>query len=244
MQPEVLDLRAPARRWMPDLGESPGANRAAAIGTWRGRMVNEYASAQVFEALVEQLRESSFHPSLSEECRGFADEERRHGVLCGAVVEALGGEARAPLPERPSFPQHEDAPLRAAVLRNVIHVCCMSETVAVSLIGAERLEMPAGALRDLLTTIYADEIGHARFGWQLLDWVGPELTDAECSAIERYLPIAFAHLVQHEHAHLPDRDGPADGERLGLCSGRDARVLLQETIDEVIRPRLRAWFAC
>ena len=44
----------------------------------------------------------------------------------------------------------------------------MSETVAVSLIGAERLEMPEGPLRELLTTIYADECAHANFGWRLL----------------------------------------------------------------------------
>jgi hypothetical protein len=116
----------------------------------------------------------------------------------------------------------------------------MSETVAVSLIGAERLEMPDGRLRELLTRIYADEVGHARFGWRLLEQIRASLDARERAAIEQYLPRAFAHLEAHELAHLPDRDGSL----LGLCSGKQARELLYETIDEVIRPGLRRWFHC
>ncbi|MEN9577245.1 MAG: hypothetical protein RJA70_254 [Pseudomonadota bacterium] len=121
----------------------------------------------------------------------------------------------------------------------------MSETVAVALIGAERLEMPPNnELYDLLTRIYADEVGHARFGWRVLEELAPNLTSAEREAIERYLPLALAHLREHELAHLPDVEAPVNGACLGLCSGRDARVLLDETIDEVILPGLRRWFRC
>jgi hypothetical protein len=120
----------------------------------------------------------------------------------------------------------------------------MSETVAVGLIGAERLEMPEGPLRTLSSRIYADEVGHARFGWRLLERIGDELDAAERQAVERYLPTAFAHLEQHELLHLPDRDAPQGGSAFGLCSGRDARLLLDETIVGVIRPGLARWFRC
>lgn len=119
----------------------------------------------------------------------------------------------------------------------------MSETVAVALIGAERLEMPDGPLRNILTEIYADEVGHARFGWRLLELFAPTLDDEERVAIERYLPVAFEHLEWHELSHLPDCDAPRDGNLLGLCSGRHARVLFNETVDEVIRPGLGRYFA-
>jgi hypothetical protein len=207
-------------------------------------MVNEYSSSEVFEALGRQLDDAGEGGDVLEECRAFAAEERHHGILCAAVVEALGGEATAIVPTRPPFPLHLDAPPRAALLRNLIHVCCMSETVAVALIGAERLEMPDGALRGLLTRIYADEVGHARFGWRFLERTGDTLKERERAAVEQYLPVAFAHLEAHELAHLPDCDAPADGASLGLCSGRQARVLFHETVEEVIRPGLRRWFAC
>lgn len=235
----ALDLRSAARESMPTLVE-PGALRGAAMATWRARMVNEYASNAVFVALGDQLVACGFGEEARRACLGFAEEERRHGELCGAVVEALGGEATATLPERDLFPQHEDAPRRARALRNVISVCCMSETVAVSLIGAERLEMPRSPLRDLLTRIYADEVGHARFGWRLLSEVAADLDETERDAINRYLPVALSHLVAHELAHLPARHAPTGGETLGLCSGLDARALLFDTISQVIVPQLDA----
>ncbi len=239
MLPAVLDLRLAARAYLPELGDA-GALRFAAIETWRARMVNEYASNEVFVALADQLRECGFGDEAHSECMRFSAEEQKHGVLCGAVVEALGGEAIAPIGPRDAFPAHAGAPLRARALRNAVSVCCLSETVAVSLIGAERLEMPASPLRELLTRIYADEVGHARFGWKLLTAVAPELDATERDAIDRYLPTALAHLEAHELAHLPARHGPTGGERYGLCSGLDARELLYDTIREVILPQLDA----
>ena len=242
--PAVLDLRSAARRALPDVSAHPRSLFAQAILTWRARMLNEYASSEVFAALSQQLRGAGFDPDWIAECASFAEEERRHGVLCASVVEALGGEAKAALPPRADFPLHADAPPRAAALRNLVHICCMSETVAVALIGAERLDMPEGPLRDLLSTIYADEVGHARFGWRLLERYASELTANERAAVDRYLPTAFAHLQAHELAHLPDCEAPENGAGLGLCSGRAARVLFAETVDEVIRPGLRRYFTC
>lgn len=244
MEPGELDLRVRSRSERLELAAYPRRISEQAIATWRARMVNEYVSSEVFEALARELASAGFEASLVKECGSFAEEERRHGVQCGAVVEALGGEAREQTPPRRTFPRHADAPPRARALRSVIHVCCMSETVAVSLIGAERLEMPDGPLRELLTRILADEVGHARFGWRILEACGSFLDREERLAIERYLPVALADLEAHELAHLPDRDAPVGGECLGLCSGRDARVLLRETIDGIIRPGLQRWFEC
>jgi hypothetical protein len=234
----TLDLREVSRELSPHL-DAPEHLRQSAIATWHARMINEYGSSRVFEGLATHLEALGYHEE-ADEVSQFAEEERRHGILCGAVVEALGGQAMGALFDTPPYPEHVDAPPRAALLRNVISICCMSETAAVALIGAERLEMPEGSeLRALLTRIWADEIGHARFGWRLLERLGPSLTSAEREAIHAYLPIAFGHLEAHEHAHLPMRHGPAGGEALGLCSGIDARALLRETIDDVIAPRIQ-----
>jgi hypothetical protein len=204
-------------------------------------MVNEYESAEVFEALAETLAQAGFARSVVDEVRGFSDEERRHGVLCGAVVTALGGEARAPGTARPSFPLHPDVEPLEAVLRNVLSVCCMSETVAVSLIGAEREEMPEGELRALLTGIWSDEIGHARFGWRLVTDLVPTLDEAARARLGLWLRVAFAHLETHELAHLPlDARPPEAGRALGLCRGDHARGLFFDTVTEVIVPALEA----
>lgn len=234
----IVDLRAPARAAMPAALPDLPDLRDSAIGTWSQRMINEWSSSRVFAALAAQLDAAGL--AGGDTCRGFADEERRHGELCGAVVERLGGEARFVLPEAPPLPAHADTTLRVAALRNLLSVGCMSETVAVALIAAERLEMADGPLRDLLTRIWADEIGHARFGWTTLERELPKLIDAEREAFLAYLPVALEHLVQHELAHLPLASRPpAEGAALGLCSGEKARALFFSTVETVIRPGLR-----
>ncbi|MGZ3416371.1 MAG: ferritin-like domain-containing protein [Polyangiales bacterium] len=236
----LLDLREASRAAMPTVPRLPHL-AIAARATWHGRMINEWCSARVFSALAEQLEDAGFSAEEVEACRGFASEERRHGVLCGAVVEALGGEACAEIGALPNVPRHDAVDRREAIVRNLLSVSCMSETVAVALIGAERHEMPSGALRDLLDGIWADEIGHARFGWRIVERVVPELDAAAHHRLAAYLRVAFAHVEEHELAHLPANGAPPEeGKQLGLCDGGDARTLFYDTLETVIVPRLEA----
>jgi hypothetical protein len=236
----IVDLRNAARGVMPKVPELPRL-RERALANWRGRMINEHTSAGVFGRLAPQLAAAHVGDEAVAECMSFATEERRHGVLCGAVVEALGGEACFDVPVPSPFPEHDDASPPEAALRNLVSISCMSETVAVALIGAERLEMPEGELRDLLTSIYADEIGHARFGWRLASGLASRLDDGARARMDRYLRIAFAHLEAHELAHISGEDGiPTGGEAIGLCHGRHARQLFYATVDEAIVPGLEA----
>jgi len=204
-------------------------------------MVNEHGSSAVFAALAEQVREAGLGEEAALACEAFAAEEREHGILCGSVVEALGGEARAPALAPAELPRHEDVSRREALLRNLLSVSCLSESIAVALIGAERLKMPPGALRDLLTRIYADEVGHARFGWRVVTEQAPSLDGAARERLGDYLEVAFAHVEAHELAHLPIAPAlPEGAEALGLCDGAEARGLFYATVEEVIVPRLEA----
>ncbi len=247
--PIWLDLRSLAQAKRPaSIAEDTLDDRlrAAAIATWRARMVNEYGSAPVFEGLFAQLERmvelGLLDAAEIDRARSFAGQERRHGILCGAVVEALGGAAEAPALAEREFPQHGDGKGELeACLRNLLSICCLSETVAVALIAAERFEMPAGPLRELLTGIWSDECGHANFGWRLL----PELlgeADVETRAgLAEYLRLAFAELETHELAHLPASFVmPPGGAAYGLCTGADARALFYATVEQVIVPGLEA----
>lgn len=235
----LIDLRSLARDLRPALPtiQDP-ALVPHAIATWSGRMKNEHGSARVFEALALQLDAAGVDGAA--ECRAFAAEERRHGVLCGAVVEALGAPAlfeQEPL----SFPLHPDASPSEGVLRNVLSIACLSETVAVSLIGAERLAMQPGQLRDTLETILADEIGHARFGWKLVADQIPRLSIEGRAQLTRYLAVAFAALERHQLANISPVTSPAvEAAELGVCDGHEMRALFYATVTQVIVPRLCA----
>ncbi|MFN3202940.1 MAG: ferritin-like domain-containing protein [Bradymonadia bacterium] len=242
----TLDLRAPAqataRHCGLDFEDLQPALRRAALATWRGRMMNEYGSCAVFEGLADQLEAAGGRASDVEILKGFAQEEREHGVLCGAVVEALGGAALGdqPLPTADEMPAHAGLDPLEAVARNIISVCCLSETVAVSLITAERLGMPEGPLRRLLTRILSDEVGHGRFGWRWLAEHLPWMSAESRARLGEWLPMALRHLEAYEVAHLQPGPSLTDGHMLGLCDGEAAQALFYDTVRTVILPRLEA----
>jgi hypothetical protein len=240
----MLDMREAAREHALTFDQAAltDSDREMAVVTWRGRMVNEHVSARVFAGLVPQMMAAGVDVRLQLEVASMIQEELRHGVLCAAAVEALGGEARAPLPRLEAVPQHDDCEPLEGLLRNILSVCCLSETVAVALITAERLETRPAELQAALTEILADEVGHARFGWRLLDELAPRIGQALRQRLGDYLPVAFLHLLHYELAHLPVQATPPSDivEGYGVCNGRDARALFYDTIATVIVPELEA----
>ncbi len=213
-----------------DLGLTD-ADREAAIATWHGRMVNEHISARVFAGLVPQMMAAEVDASATAEVARMIGEELRHGVQCASVVHALGGTAIAELPPLPPVPLHPEVPPLEGFVRNILSVSCLSETVAVALIGRERLEHGL--------VILADEVGHARFGWRMLDDQVPKLDAAARERLGDYLITAFVHFRDHELLHLPEVAPPsARAEAIGVCDGRSARRLFTDTVERIIVPGL------
>lgn len=221
-----------------DLGLTE-VDRQAAIGTWRGRMVNEHISARVFAGLIPQMMAAEVDASAQAEVARMVSEELRHGVQCAAVVHALGGEAAADLPPLPPVPVHDDVGPLEGFVRNILSICCLSETVAVALIGRERLETGPADLEAVLKAILADEVGHARFGWRMLDALVPRMDAATRERLGDYLITAFVHFRDHELDHLPEVASPSSrAEAIGVCDGREARRLFADTVERVIVPGL------
>jgi hypothetical protein len=240
----TLDLRTEAAARRPDLAGLPpldAAERQTAIRTWRGRMVNEHVSAQVWASLVPQLMRAAVPPALLAQVPDAIAEELRHAELCAGVVAALGGTAVAPLPPIEAVPDHADAPPLEAALRNVVSVGCMSETIAVAVIRAEHAELDDGPLGGVLAGILADEVSHARFGWSLLRLLGPRLDPAGRARLSEYLVDAFAHQVRYEVPKLPVVLGRRpEIAQAGVCDGTFARAIFVDTIETVIVPGLEA----
>ena len=94
---DILDLQEDVLDAYDGLEDIPSIEdpsiKAMTQKTWLGRMVNEYGSSQVFEAFAKQCSHYATELNLSDESihrlHEFALEEKRHGILCGAVVEAF-----------------------------------------------------------------------------------------------------------------------------------------------------------
>ena len=236
-----LDLTTVEPLPLADPPELEGGARTLAHATWRGRMLNEHVSARVFAGLVDSGMRAGIGSARLEALAQMISDELRHAKMCASVLTALGGEARTPLPALDSVPMHDDAPALEGFLRNVISVSCLSETVAVALIGAERLEVETPEISQVLKRILADEVQHARIGWKLLADLGPELDDSSRSRLSEYLVDAFESLEAHELSHIPAQPCPSiEAARAGVCDGREARSLFYETVQTVIVPGLEA----
>lgn len=238
----VLDLRREAANHRVDIAALPelsAEERGTAIRTWRGRMVNEHVSAGVWAVLVRQLMVAAAPPAALAAAARAVSDELRHAELCAGVVLSLGGSPVAPLPELAPVPEHEDAGPLEAVLRNILSVGCLSETIAVSIIRAEHAELEGGPLAEVLGGILADEVSHARFGWSLLGALLPRLDAAARARLDTYLIDALAHQVTYEIPKLPVVAGRrAEIASAGVCDGLAARALFFETIEGVIVPGL------
>ena len=239
----MLDLRHEVRRLPISLGGAAALNdaaRQAAIVEWTGRMVNEHVSSRVFAGLLPQMMRAGVAPSFQAAAADAVVDELRHARLCAAVVEALGGEARAPLPDLDDIPRHEDVDVLEGLLRNVLAVSCLNETVAVALLESNRRLVTESTLRRVLTEILADEVGHSRMGWQMLSHLAPRIDDGMRARLGAYLVPAFGQLFERHYAGAATPHLPAI-ETLGVEDRRDATKLFIDVVNDVILPRLDAF---
>jgi len=240
----ILDLTLEAEALDFDLREAATAltpeERGLAIDSWVGRMRNEHVSARIFAQLLPQMMEVGLPARSQEAVAKMIADELRHGRLCAAAVVGLGGEAICEIPALASVPLHQDADALEGLLRNVLSVSCLSETVAVSLIAAERLNAGHPVLEETLTSILADEVQHARFGWSLLAELSGKLDAPLRARLGDYLAPAFAHLRAYELENLAPSPAPSKAaEDYGICDGPSARQIFFDTVRDVIIPGLQ-----
>lgn len=239
----LLDLTGAARRHPVELGVLPELDpreRELAINTWRGRMVNEHISSQVFAGLLPQAMRAGMSPAVQESIADMAVDELRHARMCAGVVAAFGEAPIAELPEIRPLPAHADADPTVAFLRNLVSVSCLSETAAVALIEGERRDLDTAPAGQVLRAILGDEVSHARLGWTVLAEVAGGLSTHQRIKLDVYIPVAIRHLIDFELDHLSPAPPPSPAAAaVGVCDGRNARQILFETIERVIVPGLQ-----
>ena len=215
---------------------------AIARRAWLERMVHEHQSSAVFSRLVPQLIEAEVAIEWKTVALRMSMDELRHAGLCGDVVRLLGGEASAetelatePLPEHPGCTPRERA------VRNVLFACCLSETIATTLLAEERELTREPAIRRVEEQLAADEILHGRYGWAFLQERVPELDAGERAGLERYLPIALGTIEAKMHHAMPigpalDPELARELEELGVTPSDRARELLAIVLEDVVVP--------
>jgi len=239
----LLDLRAEAEARGPlVLPSAPltTAERGALVATWRGRMVSEYVSARVFSAMVPQAMAAGLSAAETRELAQMALEEMDHGVRCARVVRALGEPAVANVGALPPVPTHADVAPVEALLRNVIDVSCISETVAVALVSSERALAGTPELALELERILADEVGHARFGWRLVDTIVPALPEATRARLGAYLAVGLHAALERFAPFVTMAEASPAALAVGAPAGPGTFRVLVEALETITVPKLEA----
>jgi hypothetical protein len=220
------------------LGTLSANERIWAAASWRARMVSEYVSSRVFATLSSQALAAGLSHRVVEELARMCGEEIDHARRCARVVAAFDETPVAPLPKLPPVPLHEDAAPLEALLRNVVSVSCCSETTAVALVGAEHALAGTEDLKKELERILADEVGHARIGWRMLD--DAPIDDALRARLGAWLATCFAHQIDHHRGSLAMPAVSAAALAVGAPDGPANFELFVATMESVTVPGLEA----
>ena len=230
---DVVRLEGPVRIAR---GALDASERAYAVTTWKRRMAGEYVSSRVFSALSTQALRAGFSHRVVEELARMAMEEVDHGRRCARVVAAFDEAPTADIPDLPPVPEHADAEPLEAFFRNVLSVSCCSETAAVALVGAEREVASTEELRGELARILADEVGHARIGWKLLDEAS--LAQPMRTRLSAWLVTCFLHQLRFHCASLSMPSVSEASLSVGVPDGPRNFDLFFATMQSVTVPEL------
>jgi hypothetical protein len=228
----MFDMRDEVRRTPVALDAATaldGGSRQAAIAEWTERMVDAHVSSRLFAGLLPQMMHAGVEAGFQAAAAEAVVDELRHARLCGAVIDALGGEARAPLPEPCDVPRHDDVTALEGLLRNVVSIVCLDETVTVAQLENRHRFARESTLRRVIAEILDDKIKHSRLGWRMLQTLAPRMDAPTRARLGAYLVTAFTRLFDK---HLPAYS----------CGSRafDSKAIFVEAVNEVIIPRLEA----
>ena len=161
--PELL------RRLADEASRASASDRAVLATIWRDRCRAEASVGNVFDQLVAELTAVGAPQAILELARRAAGDEERHARVCAELASLYALEPLLLHPVRTvrlAGTEHPDERVRAALL--VVHVCCISETIACAFVEACVGACDGEALAEVHRRHLGDEIRHARVGWAYL----------------------------------------------------------------------------
>ncbi len=215
---------------------------------WRARIAAEYGSAAITQHLVLWLIQIGASPDVIDAGLRIVEDELVHSRMSHEVYVDAGG-TEPPHIDRDTLQLHRRAqlPVELDVLRTVVRVFCLGETVAVPLFSHLRAGCTVPSARAALDRVLRDEVRHRDFGWMALDWLlttplGPQIP----TIVEAELPRMFGDL-EHSYgtgnpAHGDERSGlMADTDRAwGLAPPAEYAEILHRTFTRDYQPRFAA----
>jgi hypothetical protein len=241
----VKRKKSPARPARKAAARAPASARVRE--EWRARIAAEYGSAAITSNLLLWLIQLGASPDVIDEGLRIVEDELAHSRLSHDVYTDAGG-SEPPQIDRGSLELPRRAvPLELDVLRVVVRVFCLGETVAVPLFSHLRASCTVPSARAALDRVLRDEVRHRDFGWMSLDWLlTTPLAPSIPGLVEAELPQMFGELERSYGTGNPAYEDEATGRMAdadrawGLAPPREYADILHRTFTRDFQPRFAA----
>jgi len=216
------------------------AERKRLAGTWMRRSEAEYLAVSTFSVLAIDLVAAQAPADVLSLCLRAGIDEVRHAEMCVRMAKIYSGEENLPVPGMSYLPDDPKRPKLHQALANTMLVSCVSETYATTVLSATRDLTEDPTAQAVLTSIYSDEVMHARLGWSYLrhsiEIGGQGVIDAAAEMLPRALR-GVANVVERER---PEGEVTANVRKHGLMTPAEERVIFSTCVREVLVPGFQA----
>ena len=195
-----------ARGPHPDTTHLDDATRVALEALWLQDALGEHASIPAFSRISWQLAMVGAPPELLERAHKAALDEINHARLSFAIAEGYGGRSYSvqPIPkmQKGGF-DLTNSPIEEMITETIFDGCLVEGFFAkTASIAAAQCQEPA--TRAVLEQIARDELSHAVFSWELLEWLLQQyptqvrtIIENSCDALKTYpRPILMSKTVE------------------------------------------------
>jgi hypothetical protein len=214
--------------------------RARLAATWMRRSEAEYLAVSTFSVLAIDLVAANAPADVLSLCLRAGIDEVRHAEMCLRMASIYSGAQNLPPPGMSSLPDDPDRPKLHQALANTMLVSCVSETYATTVLSATRDLTTDPVALAVLTSIYSDEVMHARLGWSYMRHAIEVGGEGVIQAAAEMLPRALRGV-----ANVVERERPigevTDAVRAhGLMTPAEERVIYSTCVREVLVPGFTA----
>jgi len=233
--------------------------RRHAAWHWVSRAQAEHGSVHQFSAVTHALCELRAPMETLGALARLITDEVRHVELCGRAAvaffpegEELDGffEWRVPVAPWPDAPPRgdEEMPLRGWTTRAILTACCLGETLSRPMLDAVATVSTDPLPRACAEQILRDEQLHARFGWEALTLLWPQLDDRERDLTQTHLAKALAGFERttcggvtvDQLAGKQIEIATPDEPNLGTLTHEQFAAIFFATLEQEIFPQLAA----
>lgn len=222
-----------------DLRGAREADLVAARRAWTGAAYQEHRTGVACAMTLQAMIEARAPVDLVAVASRFPLDEMVHVELCARMAMELGGGTEivhdpdamvlAPDPEATAL-------MRAAEC--AVRFFCVGEAISIPLLRATWHVASHPLPRAVMGRIVKDEAAHGIFGFTLLDWAAPRLSEEDRATLGKYADMAIRFLYGQWEITRKNRRAPThDGDVLGWMKTDDYLALAVKSLQsQVIEP--------